>query len=740
MAKRSEKKSKKRGGEDDEQAPKITPETRRGILIVAIFVLAFLSVLSFFDLAGELGGVLQKVLSVIFGWGMYVFPIVLAGLGYTYLSEKYRMTPVNYIGLVLFILSYSGIIHLFVGMDQATQAVAEGEGGGYLGLALSYPFQKVMGFWASLIVLIALLVVSILIMFNTSLENLIAKSNLLRRGLGRWQGFFYHLRARFGKTRADGVGSDQEEFIKKELEIEQTPEAVLEEKPEESEPGKPKTRKQLEMFSAPKLVPSRKKIDLPLDLLNGKTEKPTSGDIDLNKEKIKNTLQNFGIEVEMGEVNVGPTVTQFTLKPAQGVKLSQITTLQNDIALTLAAHPIRIEAPIPGQSLVGVEVPNKTVAVVTLKEILKSEDFKNRKSNLTIALGRDVAGRSYFADLDPMPHLLIGGATGSGKSVCINSIILSLLYQNNPDDLKFILVDPKRVEMTVYNDIPHLLTPVITEVDKTVNALKWIVAEMDRRFKLLSRGGHRNIQVYNAKSGDRLPYLVLIIDELADLMSVAAAEVEGAIIRLAQMARAVGIHLIVATQRPSVDVITGLIKANITARSAFNVASIVDSRTILDFGGAEKLLGKGDMLFISANLSKPKRLQGAYIDDSEIERVSGFLKSKAKPDYEETVVEKQTANFQGGDYGDLEEDEELLSEAREIILQAGKASASLLQRRLRIGYARAARILDILEEQGFIGPADGAKPREVLKIDEEVVLGKSSDEVIEEDEDNEEDL
>jgi S-DNA-T family DNA segregation ATPase FtsK/SpoIIIE len=403
------------------------------------------------------------------------------------------------------------------------------------------------------------------------------------------------------------------------------------------------------------------------------------------------------------------------------VRLAQIAALNNDLALALAAHPIRIEAPIPGKSLVGIEVPNQSVALVNLRDILSSDSFKNRKSDLTFSLGKDVSGAPWVTNLDTLPHLLIAGATGSGKSVQINGLILSLLYSNSPDDLKLILVDPKRVELSLYNDIPHLRTPVITDTTKTINALRWAVSEMDRRYQVLQNAGKRNIASYRQEVNDDMPYYVIIIDELADLMTVAAKEVEAAIIRLAQMSRAVGIHLVLATQRPSVDVITGLIKANVTARIAFSVASQTDSRTILDTSGAEKLLGKGDMLFVSAELSKPKRLQGAYVSEKEVERVTQFLKQRGKPDYLTDIVEK-AAPMVGGSMEDLGDDE-LMTQSREIILQTGKASTTLLQRRLRLGYARAARIMDLLEEQGFIGPGSGAKPREIYGTSTSMAAG-----------------
>jgi S-DNA-T family DNA segregation ATPase FtsK/SpoIIIE len=432
----------------------------------------------------------------------------------------------------------------------------------------------------------------------------------------------------------------------------------------------------------------------------------------------------------MGDVNVGPTVTQYTLKPEEGVKLTKITNLDRDLALALAAHPIRIEAPIPGKSLVGVEIPNKTSAVVRLRSILETETWKNRRSNLSFVLGLDVAGHPQIADITKMPHLLIAGATGSGKSVCINALILSLLYQNTPQQMKMILVDPKRVELSLYNAVPHLLSPVIVEPDKTVSALKWAVAEMEQRYKILQQAGKRNITEYNATKGkEGMPYIVIIIDELADLMAVAANEVEGLICRLAQMARAVGMHLVVATQRPSVDVITGLIKANIPTRIAFSVASQVDSRTILDQSGAEKLLGMGDMLFVSPDTPKPKRIQGALVVEKEVKGITEFLKEQGEPEYNEEIL-KQPTKAGGGDLG--APDDDLFLDAADCVIRAGKASASLLQRRLRIGYARAARLLDLLEERGIIGPADGARPRDVLVSDISEVLDEEELETAEE--------
>lgn len=453
----------------------------------------------------------------------------------------------------------------------------------------------------------------------------------------------------------------------------------------------------------------------PIELLNQSGTRAKAGNIAGNVESIKKTLEQFGIEVAMGDVNIGPTVTQYTLKPAVGVKLNQITSRAQDIALALAAHPIRIEAPIPGKSAVGIEVPNKVAATVTLREILEAPNFQDIKSNLRLALGRDSAGDPITVDLKNMPHLLIAGSTGSGKSIAINSIITSLIYQNSPKQLKMILVDPKRVEFTAFNDIPHLITPVIVEPDKTVNTLKWAITEMERRLKLFQDFGSRDIASYNAKNTrDQLAYIVIIIDELADLMAQSAKEVEGGIVRIAQLARAVGMHLVVATQRPSVDVITGLIKANIGTRMAFSVASQIDSRTIIDVSGAEKLLGKGDMLFLSPKFGNhPKRIQGCLITEDEIKKVADFLREESPPQYDESIANFQ-ARAASSASGSGEIDDDLYAEAKEVVVHAGKASASLLQRRLRVGYARAARLLDLLEEQGVIGPPDGSKPRDVL--------------------------
>lgn len=475
-----------------------------------------------------------------------------------------------------------------------------------------------------------------------------------------------------------------------------------------------------------------------LELLEKKQSPADAGDVQHNAQVIKETLGEFNIDVEMEGANIGPKVTQYTLKPPQGVKLTRITQLETNIALNLAAQSLRIEAPIPGQRAVGIEVPNKRAADVRLRGILESKQWTTNREPLGFAIGKDISGQSVVGQLNKMPHLLVAGQTGSGKSVMINTLLTSLLYRNSPSEMKLILVDPKQVEMAPYQDIPHLLTPVITEPEKTISALKWAVNEMERRYKLLADEKLRDIKSYNEKiAGGKkkisvqdeegnpqeiedgaMPYIVIVIDELADLMMVAARDVESLIVRLAQKARAVGIHLVLATQRPSVDVITGLIKANVPARIAFTVASQVDSRTILDQIGAEKLLGMGDMLMKTADLPKPRRIQGGWVMDDEVIKITDHLRMQSAPQYNDEIVSQPVQlNGKGGvvmDMGNSEGGDDMYRDALRVVVESRKASTSLLQRRLRIGYARAARIIEEMEEQGVIGPADGARPRDVL--------------------------
>ena len=697
--------------------PEISPETRRGIAIVLLFALGVVGSLAFAGLAGSAGTHIIVGLRGLFGLAAFLVPVVLLVLAALLLrKERPPFSTFQFFGLLLFALAVTGILHLKLGVGAPVTLPAIAAGGGYLGLVAAVPLATIFGEIASFVILGACAIIGIFLGFHLSFAHLAAFGRAIAHGL-RWLRLII-LTARY-RNRQERT--EEPSFQQRTLETDEDENQDENEDTNANASGdahvptpsasdalaQPATRKRRR----------RPRVEIPLDLLSNEIGKPTSGDIRAASEIIRKTLEQFGINVEMGEVSVGPTVTQFTFRPAEGVKLSRITALASDLALALAAHPIRIEAPIPGKSLVGIEVPNQKVAVVRLREVFESDMFRKRTSNLAIALGKDVAGQVWTADIDRMPHLLVAGATGSGKSVMLNTIIVSLLYQNGPDDLRLLLVDPKRVEFPIYNGIPHLLTPVVTDVKKTVHALKWALAEMDRRFEILAGARKRDIAAYNStvKSDERIPYLVIIIDELADLMATAAVEVEAAIIRLAQMARAVGIHLIVATQRPSVDVITGLIKANITSRIAFAVASSIDSRTILDQVGAERLLGRGDMLFTSAELSKPKRLQGAFVSDAEIQRIVEHLHVESDTTDAPDPLEEQPLVAWKGDADDGDDDDDpLLSEAKGVLLAAGKGSASLLQRRLKVGYARAARILDILERQGFIGPADGAKPREVL--------------------------
>ena len=487
-----------------------------------------------------------------------------------------------------------------------------------------------------------------------------------------------------------------------------------------------------------------------LDLLEKKQSPADAGDVQQNAQTIKDTLAEFNISVDMEGANIGPKVTQYTLRPPSGVKLTKITQLETNIALNLAAQSLRIEAPIPGQKAVGIEVPNRKAADVRLHSILTSKQWNGSSEPLGFAIGKDIGGDAVVGELNKMPHLLIAGQTGSGKSVMINTLLTSLLYRNAPSEMKLILVDPKQVEMAPYEDIPHLITPVINEPEKTISALKWAVNEMERRYKLLAEHKVRDIKTYNTmvqngktkiivqdKEGHEqqhengaMPYIVIVIDELADLMMVAARDVEALIVRLAQKARAVGIHLVLATQRPSVDVITGLIKANVPARIAFTVASQVDSRTILDQIGAEKLLGQGDMLMSTAAMPKPKRIQGAWVTDEEVIKITDHLRLQSPPQYNDEVVSQPVQlNGKGGvvmDFDNNEGHDDMFTDAVRVVIESGKASASLLQRRLRVGYARAARLVEEMEEQGIIGPADGARPRDVLVSSMDEVFGSSS--------------
>jgi len=515
-------------------------EISRGMLAIFLLIFGSLSALGFFNLAGIVGKFIDDLLSMFFGQVRYVFPIIIiiiiAVLIIKNLEYEYRST--HWLGAILFFLSFNGIIHLQKPINEMIELAKLGGGGGLSGLALSYPLITYAGYWGALVILIGLLLISIIFLFNTSLARIVEIHKTFFRSIG-WVGTKILLVLSISKNKKIQEESYAEVYDEDETEATQTKwnKKKLEQEKDTDDEIEEETKNEEENFEEPiatkneeeKIKIERPKINyrLPgIDLLFTSKSKPTSGDIKANKEIIRETFQNFGIEVDMGEIRVGPTVTQYSLKPAKGVKLTRITTLNNDLALALAAHPIRIEAPIPGKSLVGIEVPNEKVAMVTLKELLTSPEYIKRNSDMNVALGKDVAGQTWFADLPRMPHLLIAGATGSGKTVCINTILLSLIFQNTPDTLRFIMVDPKRVELTLYNGIPHLLTPVITDGAKTVNALKWTIGEMERRFELLSKVGKRDIGSYNKSAKEPLPYIVFVVDELADLMATSASEVE----------------------------------------------------------------------------------------------------------------------------------------------------------------------------------------------------------------------
>jgi DNA segregation ATPase FtsK/SpoIIIE, S-DNA-T family len=720
--------------EKNEKKIETNSDVKRSIAAVFLFSLALVSILGFFEKAGILGVYINKIFGFLFGWGKWIAPLILIASGIILLFRKsstYYITKI--LGLAIAFLSILGFFHIYFEPEKLLEIAKVGNGGGYFGYILSLALLKITGVVAGTIILTALFAVGIIMAFNFSIVSLFRKLFNLEK-----------------KTEELEIPPETEEEKKPEEYDEKSNIKSIQfvEGPEEKENG------QITSVDEKKPWLSRKKKEFsshplghswqlpPLDLLEFSRETAKGGDVEKNAQLIQRTLSHFGIEVELGGIQTGPTVTQYSFRPAVGVKLSKITALNNDLALALAAHPIRIEAPIPGRSLVGIEVPNKVKATVRMRNILQSEEFQKRRSNLMLALGEDVSGNYIFGDLEKMPHLMIAGSTGSGKSVCINSILLSLLYQNSPEDLQMILVDPKRVELSLYNDISHLKSGVIVENGKVIGALKWAIGEMEKRYRLLQDTGSRDIASFNQKVAEgkkrtytdpetnekveenlqKLPFIIIVIDELADLMQAHGKEVEGAIIRIAQMARAVGIHLIVSTQRPSVEVITGLIKANITTRIAFQVATQIDSRTILDISGAEKLLGNGDMLYLSANTSKPRRLQGILVSEEEVKKVTRFIKKqREKKGNESEDGEDITSPFNANEKVDFDsfthsdQEDSLYEEAKKIVVESKKASSSLLQRRLRIGYARAARLIDMLEENGIITPSDGTnKPREIL--------------------------
>ncbi len=696
-------------------------ETKKYIFGIGFFLSATIFILSFFGMAGPAGDFLFKTFSFLVGeivFAILALFLCLAGIAFFRTEYKKILKPIV-LSIGISTMGVSGILEcLNPGIKK----------GGWLGYVITWPLLKLFDLWVTRIIFVVTIIVGGLIFWRLIITHQLKKEEERQKEKP--------LINRLVRKIIKGTPSFKTDRIEKK--------PIVFEK--EAKPAKELALKA--KVSPVELNASGKQYERPpIELLDSVKGQPSGGDIRMNSMIIKKTLESFDIPVEMSNIVVGPTVTQYSLKPAEGIKLSKITALSNDLALSLATHPIRIEAPIPGKSLVGIEIPNKKRTFVRLKELIQGQKFQDSFSHLTLCLGKDVSGDSIYANLEKMPHLLVAGSTGTGKTIFLNSLILSLLYNNSPETMRLILIDPKRVEFNVYEDIPHLLCPTIVDAERAVNALKWLTEEMERRFKLLAEVKSRNIISYNEKiisaGEERLPYIVLVVDELADLMAAKGRDIESGVVRIAQMARAVGIHLVLATQRPSVEVITGLIKANITSRATFQVASQIDSRTVLDTSGAEKLLGLGDMLFISNEIIKPKRIQGAYASDKEVKRVVKWIAEnetslsqtsniggEALKEDLTTYLEKSLEVSEGvGPNENSFREDPLYDEAKRVIIENKRASSSLLQRKLRVGYARAARLIDMLEDQGIVGPSRGSKPREIyISNASEDYTGKSKDE------------
>ena len=718
MAKRKKSTKRKRASAANE-APKANNFFWRQVFVLVLVVLALFLFLGGLGWGGILPVKLFNAASWSLGLVAYILPLVLIFLAVQKFRHDEYITPFSkLLSSLLFLICLAGMTHVFVDRSDSAQAASKGTYGGEIGHLASTGLLTFLNSMTAFIIFFVFAWVAFMFMFGISPKRLL-------KVILAW----------FKKKDDTDL-----EALKKGNEF-QIHEGVPVIHHDSGEDGKQSRLGNLKNTAA-KLTPSEDHAALTaaidpdwkfpsINLLNQKQDKADPGDTKAKADIIKSTLADFGIEVEMEGANVGPRVTQYTLLPSSGQKLSKIASYESNISYELAATSIRIEAPIPGKRAVGIEVPNYKYATVRLHSVLSSKEWASDHEPLIFAVGKDISGQPVVASLDKMPHLLIAGQTGSGKSVMINTILTGLTFRNSPSDLKLILVDPKQVELTPYNNIPHLLTPVITEPEKCISALKWAVAEMERRLRTFAACGKRNISDYNDfKREEGMPYIVIVIDELADLMMAAARDVESLVVRIAQKARAAGIHLVLATQRPSVNVITGLIKANVPSRIAFTVVSQVDSRTIIDQAGAEKLLGLGDMLYKTTDMAKPVRIQGTLIEKDEIDRVNDFLRDQQAPQYNDEVVSMPVQlNGKGGivaDYPGLDSDDDMWRDAVRVVLENNKASTSLLQRRLRIGYGRASRIIDEMEERGIVGPADGARPREVLVHSMDEVFGSSA--------------
>ncbi len=717
MAKR---KSKKRDAEQYNALAKWAG----GILLIALGLILTLGAIGFAlgsPFGGDLGNLIFLYTYRGLGLAAYLLPLGVAGLGLSILTKSDLSPTLSGFGVALIVISSL----TFLGAVDPNTTEALGTGG-LLGTWTGMEMVQLFGFLGALVLLGAISLVGLGIVMDLGplLERMGALGNRAQGAVGSMK--------LPGRTKDEGAEDEAEEELEEEVgtDMGTVPNP-------DREPTVTHFNENSSMGMAAGAIPNfdAEYNPPPLSLLGADKGKPGVGDIKANANIIKRTFINFGISVEMDEVSVGPTVTRYAIKPAEGVRLSKIVALQQNLELALAAHPVRIEAPIPGKSLVGIEVPNAAKAMVGLGGVIGSPEWNKSNKPLLAAIGRDIAGTPHYVNVAKMPHGLIAGATGSGKSVAIHAVITSLIYRNGPNTLRFIMVDPKRVELTLYNGIPHLLTPVITDPKKAIMSLKWAAKEMERRYNILEKEQVRDIDSYHktvleiarkkGKEAEAMPYIVIVIDELADIMQTFPRELEAAIVRLAQMSRAVGIHLVLSTQRPSVNVITGLIKANVPTRLALQVSSQIDSRTILDTGGAEQLLGAGDMLYMSADMQKPVRVQTAFISEDEVKKVAKYIKENNAGNLSSmdltggavAVHENNDAVMLGSGMQDMmddDTDDELYSEAKAAVEEAGRASTSYLQRKLRIGYSRAARLMDILEEKGVIGPADGSRPREVL--------------------------
>lgn len=712
-----------------------------GIILFGISLIMALSI--YIKPTGIMGLFIRDFILGMFGLGAYVFPIFFMFVGVFFIIKRGKVMlniKFYYVCLLLYIINvmltipYSNNINISF-LENFKLSYENGilnKGGGVISEIIAVPLIYFLGVIGSYIILICLTLILIILVTEKSLGMFMekifdtVKYKIKSKNSIKAEIKDINVNDIVDKSDIDNLKENIEKIDKK---IKIVDFLKQEDIKETNDANKSEIKQEISVDDFTKEInkvhDTSKEIEYifpPIDMLNENKYKTNANDkkeLLQNAKLLEDTLKSFGVEAKVIQVNRGPSVTRYEIQPNAGVKVSKIVNLADDIALNLAAPSVRIEAPIPGKAAVGIEVPNREIVPVTLREVIESNEFIEFKSNLAFAIGKDISGKCIVTDLAKMPHLLIAGATGSGKSVCINTLITSLIYKSSPKDVKLLMIDPKVVELSVYNGIPHLLIPVVTDAKKAASALFWAVNEMTQRYKLFAENNVRNIEGYNQlmdniDKSKKMPQIVIIIDELADLMMVAPNDVEDAICRLAQMARAAGMHLVIATQRPSVDVITGIIKANIPSRISFAVSSQVDSRTILDMAGAEKLLGKGDMLFMPIGESKPIRIQGAFISDKEVENIVVFLKESGEANYEKDIMDDIETFTTNTVESNEDEVDELLSEAINIAIEYGQISVSMLQRRLRIGFNRAARIVEEMEKRGIVGKQEGSKPRQVL--------------------------